>query len=129
MRTTVVNTAKGLANAIANNENRIIITGTLGNAVLTLDAIGPVAWAIAIGSIGVAIAGTVATISTGGAVAPVDVASKFVVTPALITTCGSVSTAWTAINIAVAGGGVGTLSALRKYKARSEDGEVVLIKR
>lgn len=123
---TTVSTAKELGTAISNNDNQIIIEGSLGDAVITINAIGPVAWAVAIGAIGVAIAGIAITAGTG---APVGAASELVAAPALIATLGSASTATTAIGIAAAGGGVGVLTSMRKYKVRREGGKVVLTKR
>ena len=126
---TTVSTAKELGTALSNNENKIVIEGSLGDAVITINAIGPVAWAVAIGAIGVAIAGIVITAGTAGVGAPVGVASEALATPALIATLGSASTATTAIGIAAAGGGVGALSSMRRYKARREGGNVVLTRR
>ena len=83
---TTVSTAKELGTAISNNDNQIIIEGSLGDAVITINAIGPVAWAIAIGAIGVAIAGIAITAGTAGAGAPVGAASELVAAPALIAT-------------------------------------------
>lgn len=126
---TTVSTAKELGTAISNNENQIIIEGSLGDAVITINAIGPVAWAVAIGAIGVAIAGIAITAGTAGAGAPVGAASELVAAPALIATLGSASTATTAIGIAAAGGGVGVLSSMRRYNAKREGGKVILTKR
>lgn len=126
---TTVSTAKELGTAISNNENQIIIEGTLGDAVITINAVGPVAWAIAICAIGVAVAGIVVTAGTAGVGAPVGAASEVVAVPALIATLGSASTATTAIGIAAAGGGVGVLTSLRKYNAKRENGKVILSKR
>ena len=126
---TTVSTAKELGTAISNNDNQIIIEGSLGDAVITINAIGPVAWAVAIGAIGVAIAGIVVTAGTAGAGAPVGLVSEGLAAPALIATLGSASTATTAIGIAAAGGGVGVLSSMRRYKAKREGCKVVLTKR
>ena len=126
---TTVSTAKELGTAISNNENQIVIEGRLGDAVITINAIGPVAWAVAIGAIGVAIAGVAVTAGTGGAGAPVGIVSESFAIPTLVATTGSISVSTTAIGIAIAGGGVGTLTAMRRYKARREGGKVVLTKR
>lgn len=126
---TTVSTAKELGTAISNNENQIIIEGRLGDAVITINAVGPVAWAVAIGAVGVAVAGVVVTAGTAGAGAPVGAVSEAFALPTLIATLGSASTATTAIGIAAAGGGVGALTSMRKYKAKREGGKVVLTKR
>lgn len=124
-----VSTSSELGKAIERGENRIIVKGSLGNAVLVIEAIGPVAWVIAIGSVTVAVAGVLATVGTGGAGAPAGAALEGVAAPGLIATFGSIGTATTAIGIAVAGGGVGTLSTMRKYRATRENGNVVLTRR
>lgn len=127
--TTTVSTPQELGKAISNGENKIIVTGSLGSAVITIEAIGPVAWVVAIGAIGVAVAGVMTTVGSGGAAAPVGVVMEGISAPGLIATFGSVSTVTTVISIAVAGGGVGTLTTLRKYKAKREGGKVVLTRR
>ena len=124
-----VNTSSELGKAIDRGENRIIVKSSLGDAVLVIEAIGPVAWVIAAGAIAVAIAGVVTTVGTGGAGAPAGAALECIATPGLIATFGSVGTAATAIGIAVAGGGIGTLSTMRKYRAMRENGNVVLTRR
>lgn len=125
---TTVSTTEELAKAIDRGENKIIVTGTLGEAVITIEAIGPVAWAVAIGAVGVAVASIITTVGTGGVGAPAGVVMKCFTTPVLVTTFGSTGTVTTAVSIAVAGGGVGTLTTLRKYKAKRERGKVVLIR-
>ena len=127
--TPIVSTPQELGKAVSNGKNKIIVSGSLGSAVITIEAIGPVAWVVAIGSLGVAVAGAMATAGTGGAAAPAGVVMEGIAAPALITTFGSLSTVTTAIGIAVAGGGVGTLTTLRKYKAKRKNGKVVLYKR
>ena len=117
---TTVSTASELGKAIKNNENRIIVKGSLGDAVISIEAVGPVAWAVAIGAIGVAIAGVVV---------PAGAVMEGVAVPALVGTLGSIGTSTAAIGIAIAGGGIGTLTSMRKYKARRENGNVVLTRR
>ena len=124
-----VSTSSELGKAIDRGENRIIVKGSLGNAVLVIEAIGPVAWVIAFGSLTIAVAGVLATVGTGGTGAPAGAALEGVAAPGLIATFGSIGTATTAIGIAVAGGGVGTLSTMRKYRATHEKGNVVLTRR
>lgn len=50
---TTIRTAKELGTAISNDENQIIIESGLGDAVIAINAVGPVAWAVALGAIGV----------------------------------------------------------------------------
>ncbi|HRU98831.1 MAG TPA: hypothetical protein P5092_15535 [Ruminococcus sp.] len=123
---TTVSTSSELGKAIDRGENRIIVKGSLGDAVWAIEAIGPVAWVIAFGSLTVAVVGVIATVGTGGAGTPAGIALESIAAPGLITTFGSVGAVTTAIGIAVAGGGVGTLTTLRKYRAKRENGNVVL---
>lgn len=121
-----VSTSSELGKAIDRGENRIIVKGALGDVVLAIEAIGPVAWVIAFGSLTVAVVGVLATVGTGGTGTPAGIALESIAAPGLIATFGSVGTATTAICIAVAGGGVGTLTTMRKYRAKRENGNVVL---
>lgn len=127
---TTVSTSKELGVAIKASESTIIIEGKLGNAVIAIQAIGPVAWGTVIAATAVAITGTIVSLGTVGAGAPVDAVSKLVATPALITAVGgSTSTATTLMGIAIAGGGVGVLTSLRKYNATKKGNKVILTKK
>ena len=79
-----VSTAKELGNAICSGDNKIVITGSLGNAVLRVEAIGPIAWGVLIGAVGMSIFGISATVATGGIAAPVATVSHFVAFPAAV---------------------------------------------
>ena len=61
-----VNDSKGLGKALKDNEGEIIIEGDLKNKVLRIKATGKVAWAVAIGAIGVAVVSAIAAPATGG---------------------------------------------------------------
>ena len=124
-----VRTAEELGMAIRNNENLIVIEGSVGNATLAIQAVGPVAWAVAIGGLGVALTGVLLTVGTGGTGAPVGLIAEACAAPALVTTLGSVGTATTALSIALAGGGIGVLTSLRKYKATRNHDKAILTKR
>ena len=126
---TTVSTASELGRAVSNNESKIVVTGSLGKAVIAIEAVGPVAWAIAIGAIGVAVAGVITTVGTGGVGTPAGIVMECAAAPALVATLGSTATVSAAIGIAVAGGGVGTLTTLRKYRATRNDGNVVLTRK
>lgn len=126
---TTVSTASELGQAIRRHEDEIVIEGRLGNAAVAIRAVGPVAWGIAIGAIGVAIAGVAMTAGTGGAGAPAGVVSEAFAIPVLVTTFGSVSTTTAAIGIAVAGGGVGVLTSMRNYNVKRKNDKVILTKR
>ena len=127
---TEANNPKELSEAIKRGENKIIIKGKFGDRVYAIEAVGPVAWAIAIGGIGVAVTAILVTAGSGGAAAPVAGPAMFVTMPVEIAALGGAGVASTAIAIAVAGGGVGILTSLRKYKAkRDNNGNVILTKR
>lgn len=126
---TTVSTASELGQAIRRHEDEIVIEGRLGNTAVAIRAVGPVAWGIAIGAIGVAIAGVAMTAGTGGAGAPAGVVSEAFAIPVLVTTFGSVSTTTAAIGIAVAGGGVGVLTSMRNYNVKRKNDKVILTKR
>lgn len=106
---------KELGEAIKRGDDTIEIEFKLKDRVIKIKIIGKVSWAIAIGSMGVAVTAIIATAATGGTTAPVN---ALVATPAL---AGAVSvlgvpTTISAIGIAVAGGGIGALNKLRDYE-------------
>ena len=49
---TTVSTAKERGQAIRSNESRIIITGSLGDVVIKIEEIRPLAWLVATGAVG-----------------------------------------------------------------------------
>lgn len=114
-----IDNEKDLAKALNEEQDSIEIEGDLANKVVRIKATGTVAWAIAIGAIGLAI---VATVGTGGAAAP----AAGVVGAAATGVLGVSATA-AAVAIAVAAGGVGVLNTLRSYEiVNSEEGRVTL---
>lgn len=114
-----IKTEEELGEALKNNQDEIEIEGDLTKKVLRIKATGAVAWAIAIGAIGIAVA---IVIGSGGTGAPVS----GIVGVGAVSILG-VSTASSAVLIAVAAGGVGALNSLRKYKIVSKsDNKVVL---
>ena len=123
-----VNTEKDLADALKNGEDTIEIEGDLAKKTVKIKATGNVAWAVAIGAIGIATYSTVATIGTGGASTPVTGTAVFFTAPAAVGILGGAAT-WTAISIAVAAGGIGALNTLRKYKQASYEDGVLILKR
>ena len=124
-----ISTAKELGKAISNDESRIIITGSLGDIVIRIEAIGPVAWGIVIGAVGGSIAAIFVTAGTGGVAAPASVAMHLISIPTVVVASGGISTATVLATIAGAGTGIGTLHALRTYTAKREGNYVVLTKR
>lgn len=128
-----VKNEKELAQAIKNGDDYIEVEGDLAKKTLKIKATGKVAWAIAIGGIGVATVAILTlpatTVATGG----VGVLAKgFVTTGAGATAAGvlGIPTAITAISIAVAAGGVGVLNKLRNYKLEKiSDAHIKLLKK
>ncbi|MEY8411087.1 hypothetical protein AALB51_07520 [Lachnospiraceae bacterium 62-26] len=124
-----VKNEKELGQAIKNNVELIEVEFDLKRKVLRIRSVGKVAWGICIASIAVAVTSLLATMATGGTLAP---ASAFVATPALAGAVGILggSTTVTAVGIAVAGGGVASLNKLRQYKVKkiSKD-KIQLIKK
>lgn len=120
---------KGARTGNKNNVELIEVEFDLKRKVLRIRSVGKVAWGICIASIAVAVTSLLATMATGGTLAP---ASAFVATPALAGAVGILggSTTVTAVGIAVAGGGVASLNKLRQYKVKkiSKD-KIQLIKK
>lgn len=106
---------------LKGNQDTIEIEGDLRNKVLKIKATGTVAWTVAIGAIGIAVA---LLLTTGGTAAPVS----GVVGIGAISVLG-VSTATSAVAIAVAAGGIGALNSLRRYKVLSRSGDKLILSR
>lgn len=110
-----VKTEKELGDAIKNEEDEIEIEGDLVSKTIRIRATGKVAWAIAVGAIGIAAFSAYATVGTGGSSAPATLTSGLTASVAASSILG-VSTTSTAVYIAMAAGGIGALTSLRKYK-------------
>lgn len=130
-------TIEEIIKALNGKEDCIIIEGDKANDVYRIIATGNVAWAIAIGAIGLSAALIFITVGSGGAAAPVtvpvEVASKMFIAPAAIATIGWSATS-TAIAICFAAGGVAAgkaiLNAVRNNykiaeKVEDKDGKVI----
>lgn len=102
-------TTEEFVKQLNSKEDYIILEGDRANDVYRIIATGNVAWAIAIGAIGLSAALIFITVGSGGAAAPVtvpvEVASKMFIAPAAIATLGWGATS-TAIAICFAAGGV-----------------------
>lgn len=129
-------TTEEFVKQLNNKEDYIILEGDRANDVYRIIATGNVAWAIAIGAIGLSAALIFITVGSGGAAAPVtvpvEVASKMFIAPAAIATIGWGATS-TAIAICFAAGGVAAgkaiLNAVRNNykiaeKVENSDGKV-----
>lgn len=117
---------KDLAKALKEGQSTIEIEGDLSKRTVIIKATGSVAWAVAVGAIGVAVVSILAVPTTGGTSIPLSALTTGVTVPAAVGILG-VSTTVTAVSLAVAGGGVAVLNKLRKYKIVSKsDNRVVL---
>lgn len=125
---TVVKTEKELGDAVKRGDDTIEIEGNLAKKTIKIRATGSVAWAIAIGAIGIAVYASIATLGTGGAAAPVTGAMSALAAPAAIGVLGTTVT-YSAIAIAVAAGGVGALTSLRNYKEISRTDNRLVLKK
>lgn len=124
-----VRTEKELGEALKNNVDEIEITGDLAKKTIRIRATGKVAWTIAFGAIGIAFYAAASTIPTGGTSAPIAGPVAGFTGGAAVTVLGAGVT-YSAVAIAVAAGGIGALTSLRKYKevTRSQ-GSLVLRRR
>lgn len=114
----VINNSKDLGKALKNDQDEIEITADLHNRIVKVKATGKIAWAIAIGAIGVAVVSALSAPPSAGASSPVAVPAGFTGGGVAVTILG-LSTTKAAISIAVAGGGVGVLTSLRnKYNMK-----------
>lgn len=116
-----IQTAADLGAALKNGQDTIEIEGDLMKKVLRIKATGNVAWAIAIGAIGVAV---ILALGSGGTAAPVSGIVGFGAVSVL-----GLSAATSAATIAIAAGGVGALNTLRKYKIVSDSGDKLVMTR
>lgn len=120
-----IQTEKELGEALKKEQDTIEIEGDLSKKVLRIKATGTVAWAVAVGAIGVAVVGLMY---------PVPEPTTQAATKAFALTAAGGSVAIlgvgatvAAISIAVAAGGVGALNTLRTYKiADKSNGKLVL---
>ncbi len=110
-----------LGRAINGNCDSIEIEGDLVKKVLKIKATGKVAWAVAIGGIGIAVA---VFVSTGGTGAP----ASWIIGGGAVAVLG-LPTAISAVSIALAAGGVGSLNKLRRYKVVEKSDSRVVLKR
>ena len=108
-------TEKELGEALKNNQDTIEVEGDLKERVLKIKATGKGVWAACAVCITVAVAVAVVTISSGGIATPITGPTAALTLGVAATTLG-MPTAVAATGIAIAGGGVGVLNKLRKYR-------------
>ena len=125
-----VTTEKELADAISRNQDSITVEGDLAKKTLRIKATGNVAWAVAIGSIGIVFYGVVMTMGTGGAAAPVSGLAAVAGSGAALGVLGTAATT-AAVSMAVS---VRSLSVLKKLRSdcktiKTSDNVIVLNRR
>lgn len=125
-----INTNEELGKAIKDGEDTIEFeeTSEAGKTTRRIKATGKVAWAVCIGFFTVAILLILAAPATGGASAAGGVVFSIAGAPAVVGILG-MPTVVGAITIAVAGGGVGVLNKLRRYKMEEKNGKIILLKK
>lgn len=123
-----VNTEREFAEALNNGEDTIEIEGDLAKKTVRIRATGNVAWAIAFAAIGIAVYATIVTGATAGTSTPVTGTIAGITGGAAIGILGIPAT-YSAIAIAIAAGGVGSLTKLRDYKEISYKGNILILKR
>ena len=126
---TIVKTEKELADALKREDDTIEITGDLAAKTIKIRATGTVAWAVAIGAIGLAACALISIPATGGADTPAAAAVSGLMAPVAVVSLGGVAVAWTAITIAVFAGGVNVLKKLRNYKEISRGDSVLVLEK
>ena len=119
-----VSDEKDLGKRIKNGEDSIVVEGDLAKKVVRIKATGKVAWAIAIGGIGVAVTAFLSTPASGPAGPAVGLMEVAPISIAL----GGPSIAAAAFSIAVAGGGIGVLTSLKnKYNVEKISKEKIVL--
>lgn len=119
-------TEKELGEALKRGDSTIEVELDLSKKVVKIKTAERGSWALCVAAIGVAVVCGVVTISTAGTA---TVPSAFIATPAIATASGvlGMSTAISAIGIAMAGGGVVALNKLRGYRLEKVSDEKVIL--
>ena len=119
-------TEKEFGEALKNDQDTIEVEGDLAKKTIKIKATGKVAWAVCIGCVAIAMTALVVTIGSGGTATPITGPTSAIVLSAAVATWG-MPTAITATGIAIAGGGVGVLNKLRKYRLEKiSDTKIIL---
>ena len=117
----MVQTEKELGEALKKEQDTIEIEGGLSKRVLRIKAPGTIAWAVAIGAIGIVVA---FLITSGGIGIPLSGLVGLGAVPVL----GKSATV-SAVSIALAAGGVNALNSLRCYRVVERDGNYLVLRR
>jgi hypothetical protein len=125
-----VSTEKELGEALKDGVDEIEIKGDLSKKTIKLRATGNLAWAVALGFLGIAAYATYVTLGTGGASTPATGPALLVVAPTAVAILGLPATV-SAVAIAVAAGGTQALTRLRNYEevSKSETGDTLILRK
>ena len=115
---------KELGQALKEQQDTIEIEGDLTKKILKIKATGKIAWAVAIGAIGVAVVAILTAPATGGTHGVVGVMAA----PVAVGILGAGTTV-AAIAIAIGAGGVGALNRLRSYKVEKLGPDHIILKK
>lgn len=120
----IVKNEKELGEALNRQDDTIEIEGDLADKVLRIKATGNVAWVVAIGAVGMALAcGVVVMMKKPSAQ---TVATGLAASGSVAMT-GLGTATWTAVAIAAYAGGVSALKQLRKYKITKKDEKLLVL--
>ena len=126
---TTVKTEKELADAMKRGDDTIEIEGNLAKQIIRIRATGKIAWAIALGTLSIAVYAAITTMGTGGSTLPVTGTASLASGFTAIAILGASATS-SAIAIAIAFGSVGVLIMLReRYKEVSRTENKLILKR
>lgn len=117
-----------LGKALKNKEDILVIEGDLRKRVIKIRATGKIAWAIAIGCIGLAFFALATILTSAGTSSVVAIPSELLLGTAASTILGY-HTAVSALAISIAAGGVHYLDDLREYEKVSDKDNVLILRR
>jgi len=123
-----IDTKQELADALHKEQETFEIAGDLINTVLKIKNIGTFSWLVALPAIGTATLATLATTKVGKIATPLTLPIATFYAIGAVPILG-LSTTKSAIEIAVAAGGVNALNQLRKYKIIENTKEKLVLKK
>lgn len=130
---TSVHTEEELAKAIKNNSDTIEIHGDLARKTIKIKATGNVAWAVAFGAIGVAMASIFFAVGSGGSTVPITTVTMGITAPAAVTILG-VGTTITVGSLFFAAGSINTAKLLfgklrKDYEIKDKRDNFIVLKK
>lgn len=130
---TSVHTEEELAKAIKNNSDTIEIHGDLARKTIKIKATGNVAWAVAFGAIGVAMASIFFAVGSGGSTVPITTVTMGITAPAAVTILG-VGTTITVGSLFFAAGSISTAKLLfgklrKDYEIKDKRDNFIVLKK